>query len=78
MVCGKLNRIISFNQFYIFGSFSSLPLCLNLCMVAHRCQSKKLNKIKIKIELKKLKKFIKNFLFRKKKHEITMDHECQI
>ena len=27
MVCGKSNRNISFNQFYIFGYFNSLPPC---------------------------------------------------
>ena len=27
MVCGKSNRNINFNQFYIFGYFNSLPPC---------------------------------------------------
>ena len=29
MVCGNSNKNISFNQFYIFGYFNSLPPCLS-------------------------------------------------
>ena len=39
MVCGKSNRNISFNQFYIFGYFNSLPpfkLLVILLIVNHR------------------------------------------
>ena len=46
----------------------------SICMVAHRCQSKKI-KIKIKKKLKNRNK--KNEKI-KKFHKINMVHECQI
>ena len=64
------------NKNVLGGKFSKIISGEGTSLVAHRCQSKKNNNKQTNKNKNKIK--MKNILFRKWPHKITMAHLCQI
>lgn len=69
MVAGSLLAQKSFCEIPAFGAIEKVLTELMMCMVAHRCQSKNFEKLKIKNKIKKINKIKTKTKFIQKKNE---------